>query len=111
MIIYYRTKKLQKICNISKEAVALLGLGMAKKLQQRLTELRAADVLSQISHLPPARCHELVGRRAGQFSVDLVHPYRLLFVPADERPTLKDDGGVDLDNVREIEIFEIADTH
>lgn len=61
-----------------------LGAGMARKLQQRLAELNAADVLSDISHLPPPRCHELTGKRAGQFSADLEHPYRLLFIPADD---------------------------
>ena len=88
-----------------------LGAGMARKLQQRLAELNAADVLSDISHLPPPRCHELTGKRAGQFSVDLEHPYRLLFIPADDPIPYKEDGGIDLALVTEIEIIEIEDTH
>ena len=81
------------------------------KLMQRMMELKAAECLKDIGHLPPARCHELGNNRKGQFSVDLQHPYRLLFIPADEPPSLKDDGGIDLENVKEIEIIEIADTH
>ncbi len=88
-----------------------LGAVRARKLQQRLAELNAADALSDISHLPPPRCHELTGKRSGQFSVDLEHPYRLLFIPADDPIPYKEDGGIDLALVTEIEIIEIEDTH
>ena len=46
------------------------GAKKAGKLKQRLMELGAADTLADISHLPPARCHELTGKDAGTFSVD-----------------------------------------
>jgi len=84
---------------------------MARKLKQRLAELKAAETLSDISYLPPPRCHELTGNRAGQFSVDLEHPYRLLFLPADDPIPYREDGGIDLLLVREIEIIKIEDTH
>jgi proteic killer suppression protein len=74
-------------------------------------ELKAADTLSDISHLPPARCHEMTGNRAGQFSVDLEHPYRLLFVPANAPIPCPEGGGFDREQVTEIEIIEVADTH
>lgn len=88
-----------------------LGPTRAKKLGQRLMELMAADSLSDISQLPPSRLHELKGNRAGQFSVDLDHPYRLLFIPGHNPLPLKDDGGLDLDEINEIEIIGIKDTH
>ncbi len=88
-----------------------LGTKRAAKLKQRLMELRAADTLSVISHLPPPRCHELSGKESGIFSVDLEHPYRLLFIPADDPIPLRADGGIDREQVREIEILEIRDTH
>ena len=87
---------------------------MARKLQQRMMELRAAASLSAISKLPPPRCHVLAGDRKGQFSIDLEHPYRLLFIPADNPlPHVADvgTGGIDWDRVTEIEIIEITDTH
>jgi len=111
MEIYFRTKKLQRICSESKEMRKLYGVKFSEKLQQRLMELRAADVLSDMSHLPPARCHELTGSRAGQFSVDLEQPLRLLFVPINDPPPLREDGGIDRRQVTEIEIIEITDTH
>jgi proteic killer suppression protein len=111
MLVFFSTKKLQKICSDEREMQKQLGPGMARKLRQRLMELKAAETLADVSHLPPPRCHELTGDRAGQFSVDLEHPYRLLFIPADELIPYRGDGGVDLARVGEIEIIEIADTH
>lgn len=78
---------------------------------QRMMELAAAETLADISRVPPARCHELTGNRKGQLSVDLEHPYRLLFIPAnDPTPALKE-GGLDWAAVTEIQIIDITDTH
>jgi plasmid maintenance system killer protein len=84
---------------------------MARKLQQRLMELKAASCLADISKVPPPRCHPLSGDRDGQLSVDLEHPYRLLFIPANDPIPLKQDGGLDWTKITEIEIVEITDTH
>jgi plasmid maintenance system killer protein len=111
MDISFKTRKLQKICSEEKEMQKQLGTKCAGKLQQRLMELKAADTLSDISYLPPPRCHELAGHRAGQFSIDVEHPYRLLFVPANNPIPRHEDGGIDRNQVTEIEIIEIADTH
>lgn len=83
---------------------------MSEKLQQRLFELEAAGALSDISHLPPSRCHELVNRLS-VFSVDLEYPSRLLFIPANDPIPRKEDGGIDREQVTEIEILSIEDTH
>lgn len=111
MIIFFKTKKLQKECSSSKEMRKKHGAKRAKKLAQRLMELGAAENLDQISHLPPPRCHELTGKRAGQFSVDLDHPYRLLFISAIVPVPKLEDGGIDKSQVSEIEIIGIVDTH
>ena len=88
-----------------------LGANNSAKLSQRLFELQAAESLQEISYLPPTRCHELTGKEAGQFSVDLEHPYRLLFVPSDNPVPRREDGGIDLSIVKAIEIIDIKDTH
>lgn len=75
-----------------------------------MAEFTAAEVLSDISNLPPMRCHELTNR-TGVFSVDLEFPLRLLFIPTEDPIPLKDDGGVDREKVRGIEIIKIEDTH
>ncbi|WPD23512.1 MAG: hypothetical protein SD837_02905 [Candidatus Electrothrix scaldis] len=111
MHIYFKKRKIEKICNESKIAIKELGEKRGKKLMQRMMELAAAAFLSDISIYPPARCHELSGDRKGQLSVDLGHPYRLIFIPADDPVPLKKDGGLDRTAISSIEIIEIADTH
>ncbi len=111
MVIYFKTKKLQKQCSKAAEAIKKLGPKCGGKLQQRMMELSAADSLADISRVPPARCHELTGNRKGQLSVDLEHPYRLLFIPAHEPVPERPEGGMDWEAVTEIEIIAIADTH
>jgi len=109
MNVSFKSNKLQKVCNMEKEGIRELGPVCAGKLRQRLAELAAAGALSDISYLPPPRCHELTNR--GAFSVDLAHPYRLLFRPAHDPIPRKTDGGIDLTQVTEVEIISIEDTH
>ena len=111
MYIYFRTRQLEKVCNKEVEAIKKHGPILAKKLQRRLSELKAAETLADMSTLPNARCHELIGDRAGQLSVDVEHPQRLIFIPANEPIPMKEDGGLDWDNITEIEIIEIGDPH
>ncbi len=87
------------------------GTQGAKKLQQRLMELRAADNLADISRVPPARCHELKGNYTGCLSVDLDHPYRLLLVPDHDPVPAKPDGGLDWSSVNAVVVIGIKDTH
>jgi proteic killer suppression protein len=111
MQVFFRSKKLQKICSSAKEIQKAFGTARARKLQQRLLELSAAENLSQISRLPPSRCHEMTSDRQGQLSVDLDHPYRLFFIPANDPVPFRDDGGLDWSAVTEIEIIGIEDPH
>ena len=102
---------MQKLCSVSREAQRHLGARRGRRLQQRMMELKAATSLEDISRLPPARCHELTGNRKGQLSVDLEHPYRLLFIPANNPIPETEDGGLDWSEVTEIEIIGVVDTH
>jgi plasmid maintenance system killer protein len=109
--ILFADKKLEKTCNDHRLLQKVYGEKRAKKLHQRLDELRAADVLADISHLPPQRMHQLVGDRARQFSVDLDNQYRLIFYVANNPLPIKDDGGLDLLKVTAILIRGVEDTH
>jgi len=111
MRIYFKTRKLQKTCSQADESRKRLGAKGGRKLQQRMMELKAAENLTDISRLPPARCHELTGNRAGQLSVDLEHPYRLLFIVKNDPYPEQKSGGLDWKSVTEIEVIAIADTH
>jgi len=78
---------------------------MTRNPQQRMMELKAAACLANITKLPPPRCHQLSGERDGQLSVDLEHPHRLIFIPANDPIPVTKDGGLDWKKVTEIEII------
>ena len=111
MDILFADKKLEKKCNDFRQLQKAYGKKQAKKIRQRLDELRAAEVLDDIPHLPPPRMHQLGGNRKGQISVDVDHPYRLIFTPANNPVPLKEDGGIDLSKVNIILIQGVEDTH
>lgn len=111
MLLSFSNRKLQKLCSSSREMQKAFGANRAKKLQQRLMELQAADHLGQIARVPPPRCHEMTGDRQGQLSVDLDHPYRLFFIPANHPVPLRDDNSLDWSAVTEIQIIGIDDPH
>lgn len=111
MDITFRSKKLERQCNDFRLLQKEHGLTRARKIRQRLDELRASDNLEVISRLPAARAHELGGDRNGQISVDLDHPFRLIFVPNHAPAPSKEDGGLDWSKVTKIIIFEIVDPH
>lgn len=109
MVLSYSPQKNRKIFETDKLLRKAYGQ-QATKIMQRIKEFEAAENLEDIFQLPGPRCHELKGTREGVFSVDLIHPYRLLFKPAAPVPT-KADGGIDVASVREIVILSVEDTH
>lgn len=111
MNILFKNQKLRKQCNNYPLLVRAYGSRCAELIRRRLDELRAADSLEALRYLPRARCHELKGNRAGQLSVDLVHPYRLIFRPADDPIPQKADGGLDWAGITSVEILKVEDTH
>ena len=111
MEISFRTKKLEKQCCDSKVATKKLGVDQATKLSRRLDDMRAAANLGVLRPPFPGRCHELKADRAGQLSIDLVHPYRLVFLPSADPSPEKPGGGLDWDLVTSVTIIRIEDTH
>lgn len=77
--INYRTKKLEKKCENYKTAVCSYGRDMASKIAQRIGEIRAIDAVEYLVKCEIGRCHPLNGNRQGEYAMDLVHPYRLIF--------------------------------
>lgn len=110
MDIVFRTRKLAKQCNDDREAQRTWGSEQAARLQTRLDDLSAAANLGVMAKLP-GRLHELKGDRAGELSLDLKHPYRLIFEPANEPIPRKPDGGLDWNALTAVRILEITDTH
>jgi plasmid maintenance system killer protein len=119
MEIFASDNKLRRAITDSKARQKLLGADMAKKLELRLAALLAAESLADF--WPPKsgseRCHELIGEKAGTFSIDLKQPYRLLFRPIEGARTRPEPEEVENDErlrwkrIRAVDIVGIEDTH
>ncbi len=79
MNVTYKTNRIQKICTVSQIAEKKYGLEMAKKISLRIQQIKAAVSVEMMIEYNIGRCHPLVNNRKGQYAVDLVHPYRLVF--------------------------------
>lgn len=84
------------------------GPERAKKILQRLAQLRVAESAADLK-LMPGRFHELSADRKGQFALDLDHPYRLIFEP--DKLSEDDTSDIDLATVTRVVVIEIADYH
>lgn len=103
MEIVFRTKKLGRVLSSERLLVKEYGPQIARRVMVRMTVLRNAPSLADVPTKPPDRCHELKGKRAGQFAVDLLNPFRLIFRPF---PTQAPSG-----QVTKIEILSVEDYH
>ncbi|MCC7307263.1 MAG: type II toxin-antitoxin system RelE/ParE family toxin [Acidobacteria bacterium] len=110
---------LRKVLEDDRKRVRAFGKDIASKLAIRLAALLAAERLSDFwpPFKLPERCHELKGELKGTFSIDLKHPFRLLFRPVEERPT--DPMSMDKErdelerwsSITHVDIVAVKDTH
>lgn len=114
MIVSFSTTKLAKRLNNDQDLERYFGSIRAKRLRARIASLKAAKNLGDFlpAFTGPERCHELTeGKRAGQLSMDLDHPYRLIFKPDHDPLPERSTGGLDWTQVTAIIIIGIEDTH
>ncbi len=109
--ITFKDNKLQKACNSQRDIVRVFGKDCGTRLRRRLDDLAAAANLEMLRPPFPGRCHELKADRKGQLSLDLQHPYRLLFEPYGEGIKYKEDGGLEWNSVTAVRILGVEDTH
>jgi plasmid maintenance system killer protein len=114
MQVQISNKRLKRAIEDNAECKKRFGAEMAKKIQLRLGTLVAAESLADFwpPSSGPERCHELKGSLDGTFSMDLKHPYRLLFWPID----MPNNVGAENEKqrwqaIKAIEIIGIEDTH
>jgi proteic killer suppression protein len=77
--ITYKSKKIEKICTDAKVADKTYGKEMSEKIHMRIDEIMAVDSIEEMIKYRIGRCHPLINNRKGQYAVDLVQPYRLVF--------------------------------
>ena len=110
MKISYKSNKLEKRLTEAKEMQKAFGT-IAKKISQRISELRAAPNLDVMKTIPAANCHELKGDRQGEFAVKISGNFRLIFIPDHNPVPMKDDKSIDCIKITDIQILEIGDYH
>ena len=79
MLIKYKNKQLEKVCNDASAAKKQFGHEMAVKIHQRIDQILASDSVESMVKHRIGNCHPLQGDRKGQYAVDLVQPQRLVF--------------------------------
>ena len=77
--IKYKSNNLERVCTNYSMARRKYGERMAKLIHQRVDELQYADSIEMLVQFSIGRCHSLEGDRTGEYAMDLVHPYRLIF--------------------------------
>src|SRR6516225_3384808 len=111
MTISFSSVRLQRACLEEKQSIRQWGKERAAKIRLRIVQIRAASSLSVLMTVPGAKCHALKGDRRGQFAVDALYPFRLIFEPDHDPIPKLSDGGVDTGKITRIEILEVADYH
>lgn len=79
MEYFGETTKLTKILSNRRLRVKAFGRDRANRIGQRLAEFEQAKTLDDISRLPPARMHALLGDHENMFAVDVGPNWRMVF--------------------------------
>ena len=77
--VTYKSNKIKKVCTDAKVSDRTYGNEMSEKIQMRIAAIEAADTVEEMIKFHIGRCHPLTNNRKGQYAVDLVHPYRMVF--------------------------------
>lgn len=110
MNINFEDSKLEKICNDDKLLVKTYGKVNAKKIKQRLDDLKAATKLEVVRNLP-GKYHDLYENRKGQIAVHIEEPYRLIFKPNHAPLLLTQNGNPNWELITSITVIEIVNYH
>ena len=111
MELSFRNSKLAKVLNSERETLREYGQDNGRRIKLRLTNIRDAATLEELSRIPQTRVHQLIGNRNEQISVDIKHPYRLILVCNHDETPRKEDGGLDWARITKVQLIEIVDTH
>ncbi len=103
MYITFTDNRIRRLSEDFETSVSVLGETMAKKLFQRVAEIRAADNLKILRQLVGPNCQPLPGSNVGQYFVDL-ESKKLVIIPVTE-------GQEDPESAKDIVISEILNYH
>lgn len=92
-----------KTKNITKNWLKKYGVDVAKKLPQRIKELKSFDSLNDVPITLPYRRHKLTGKLKEYFTININNQYRLLFKQKENNMIIED-----LRQIKDIEITEVS---
>jgi len=98
MKVTFRNKKLERECTELDVGTRRYGLDMALKILERIIEIENIGSVEQLIMFSIGRCHSLNGNRRGQYAMDLIQPYRLIFTK-------------DETEIKVVKIIEITNYH
>jgi toxin HigB-1 len=108
--ISFKNNKLEQQLSADQGLAKTFG-PLAKKVRQRMTQLKSADNLQIIAENKVLRLHPYKGSRKGEWSIDIQENWRIIFLIDHEPiPTLAD-GGVNLKEITIIKIESVEDPH
>lgn len=110
MEITFIDNKLEKFANDDRKLVKEFGKIRAKKITERLAQLRSANTLEDVRNLP-GNYHELINNRKGEWACDLDQPYRLIFTPHNRPIPSNKDGQYIWLEITGVEVIEIINYH
>nr|WP_069871503.1 type II toxin-antitoxin system RelE/ParE family toxin [Fusibacter sp. 3D3] len=82
--VKYKSNKLERVCTNYSFAKKEYGDRMAILIHQRLDQIRSASSVEMLVQFSIGRCHPLQGNRKGEYAMDLVQPYRMIFEQNDK---------------------------
>lgn len=101
MIISFENKELRSICENESQAQTKLGLNVAMKLKNRLSDLSAANSVKDLIAGSPSKIDDNLYR------INLIENHFILFSSNHPNPPLTDTGEINWNEVSRIKILNI----
>ena len=105
MKITYKNNALKKVCENDSIAIRIYGASCAKRIRNRLYEIKVAK---KVGELKAGRPHPLRENRKGQIAVTLTKNMRLIFQDAGQSDS---ESITDWKDIEAVQIIEITDYH
>lgn len=84
---------------------------LAKKIKQRMHQLKSADNLAVLAKLPVLGLHQHKGKNKGIWSIDIHKNWRIFFKIGQDPIPILEDGDLHIKKVSIIRIGSITDPH
>ena len=110
MLIYFSSKKVEKLCCNQKESLKKLGPIISIKLIKIVGLLKELKCLNEVVLIPSLRFHKLKGDRQNQYSITISKdsPYRLILIPIDIDTKQNKLNSKEFETIVKIEILEVS---